>query len=151
MHRNIILLVFLICILSISCKKKPSQESATASVSTIDQQDASGIPADFEVFFEQFHQDTAFQMSRISFPIRGKISNEDGTNSDYVYTKDKWVVHKPYDDMGGTFQRSYSETLGIITERIETVSAPYRMTRRFAKLGGEWNLIYYEPMGLYQN
>lgn len=150
MHRNIIVFAFFISLLSMSCKKKQSQETSPITTGS-EEQVESAIPSDFEVFFEQFHQDTSFQKSRISFPLRGKISSEDGTITDYVYNQENWIVHKPYDDMGGTFQRSYSETLGIITEKIQTVNAPYRMLRRFAKLGGEWNLIYYESMGLYQN
>lgn len=110
-----------------------------------------GMPADFLDFYERFHADPEFQLAHVSFPLQGvKATDEDGGVEAHNYTKDEWVTHKPYDDLDGTFRRSFSEFGGMVTETIQAnQSESFRMLRRFAKLGDEWHLIYYEPMGMY--
>jgi len=111
---------------------------------------SNGIPEDFLPFYNTFHEDSIFQLSHISFPLKGiKVTEETGGGIEYQYTADEWVIHKEFDDMGGTFSRSFEEFAGIVVETIVANGGQFKSVRRFAKLSGEWNLIYYQPMGMY--
>ncbi|MBK8699136.1 MAG: hypothetical protein IPN29_06185 [Saprospiraceae bacterium] len=108
------------------------------------------LPRDFEVFYEKFHLDTAFQLSHIVFPLEGMPARKDGEadpEPDFKWQKEGWILHKPYSDMGGTFSRSFLSFNDIVTEEISDGTGQFTMMRRFAKVGGDWNLIYYKELG----
>ena len=128
-----------------------SQAKSKANKQTITTEDISqGIPDDFLPFYNQFHEDTSFQMAHINFPLQGiKTIEGTGGGEDYMYARDEWIIHKPFDDMSGTFSRSFEEFAGIIVETIMANGGQFRSVRRWAKLGDEWNLIFYQPMGMY--
>ena len=46
---------------------------------------------DFESFYTKFHKDESFQMSRIKFPLQGKMVDESG---DTKWTKQNWLMMK---------------------------------------------------------
>lgn len=132
---------WMLVLLSISCGRN-KQEATVAEAST--------LPADFEVFYEKFHKDTAYQKAHIVFPLEGQPAKKDeGAVADpnFKWQKNTWLMHKPYDDMGGTFSRSFLSFNDIVTEEIADGTGQFTMTRRFAKLDGEWHLIYYKEMG----
>ncbi len=109
-----------------------------------------GIPDDFLAFYNQFHEDSVFQMTRINFPLKGiKAIENIGGGESYSYSQDEWIIHKPFDDMGGTFSRSFEEFSGIVVETMLANEGQFRSVRRWAKLGDEWHLIFYQPMGMY--
>lgn len=111
---------------------------------------SSEMPSDFLEFYNTFHEDSTFQMEHISFPLKGlKVIENTGGGEKYEYSEQEWLIHKPFDAMGGTFSRSFEEFAGIVVEKIEANGGQFTSIRRFAKLSGEWNLIYYQPMGMY--
>jgi hypothetical protein len=108
------------------------------------------MPADFEVFLEKFSNDTAYQMKHIIFPLEGRPALKNPTDTippNFRWFKESWVKHRPYDDMNGTFNRSFLNFKGIVTEEIGDNSGQFSMVRRFSKLGDDWYLIYYKEMG----
>lgn len=124
------------------CKSKPTE--------TVSPTSANNMPADFEVFLEKFSTDTAFQMKHIIFPLEGRPSLKDEKDTiphNFKWAKESWVKHGPYNDMNGTFSRSFLNFSGIITEEIADNTGQFTMVRRFSKLGDEWFLIYYKEMG----
>ena len=46
---------------------------------------------DFESFYTKFHKDESFQMSRIKFPLQGKMVDESG---DTKWSKQNWLMMK---------------------------------------------------------
>jgi hypothetical protein len=111
---------------------------------------AGSLPADFEKFYEKFHQDTAYQIAHILFPLEGQQAKKDDATSqdpNFKWQKKGWLMHKPYDDMGGTFSRSFLSFNDIVTEEIADGTGQFTMTRRFTKMDGDWYLIYYKEMG----
>ena len=109
------------------------------------------ITEDFLVFYEKFHLDTTYQINHIIFPLAGQKnqSNEEALiESPFAWSKDNWVFHRPFDDMGGTFIRRFEEFSGIISEIIETENKQFSMLKRFSKIDDKWMLIYYKEMGL---
>lgn len=103
---------------------------------------AQSLPADFKAFYEQFQSDSVFQMEHIAFPL---YYEENGQKQELL--AENWITHRPFDDMGGTFERVFEGDENIVIETIVTRGAPYHMIRRFGKLADGWNLIYYLPMG----
>ncbi|MBK7009687.1 MAG: hypothetical protein IPN73_16365 [Saprospiraceae bacterium] len=133
--------IWLMTLLVISCGRNKQEVQAV---------EASSLPADFEVFYEKFHKDTAYQVAHILFPLEGQqAKKDDGSALDpnFKWQKKGWLMHKPYDDMGGTFSRSFLSFNDIVTEDIADGTGQFTMTRRFTKMDGEWYLIYYKEMG----
>ncbi len=128
-YKILILLGLVISILP-SCKQS-EQAAPTREVEINDQ-----VPADFLNFYDRFHQDSSFQINRISFPLPQQKSG-------IPWDKERWILHKPFTNLGNEYLRSYANFEGIINERIIHKSGLFEMNRRFAKLSGDWHLIYY--------
>lgn len=103
---------------------------------------------EFIQFYNKFHSDSLFQINHIVFPLEGHIYNEDNEKEKILWTTDTWKIHRAFDDMGGTFTRSYSEFGGIISEKIQDDKSISSMERRFSKIQNKWYLIYYDPIHL---
>jgi len=104
----------------------------------------------FDLFYQQFHQDSAFQLSRIVFPLEGIPARDSmyvGDENEFKWQQEDWVLHRPFNDMGGTFNRSFTN-LGddLMVESIKMENGQYGMQRRFAKYDDGWYLIYYAAM-----
>jgi hypothetical protein len=142
MGNKISLFIILACTVY-ACKTKENTDHAA-------QPTANNMPADFEVFYEKFGKDTAYQMKHIIFPLEGRPSLKNETDSippDFKWQKKSWVLHRTYDDMNGTFSRSFLNFHNIITEEITDNSGQFSMIRRFSKMDNDWYLIYYKEMG----
>lgn len=95
------------------------------------------IPEDFPAFYEQFHADSSYQMDHIIFPLQEK---PDGTK----YTKEEWVMHRPLEGGPEDYNMDFNNFADIITETISDTIGIFNMERRFSKMDGEWQLIYYK-------
>lgn len=110
------------------------------------QSELPGLPEDFEVFYEKFHTDSAFQMEHIIFPLEGHarmMENQIEIINPITWEENDWTLHQPFNDYGGTFTRKYIMTDDVVIEKINDKSGFFKMERRFAKLGDDWTLIYY--------
>ena len=102
------------------------------------------------MFYGQFHHDPPYQVDNHVSPLEGQhAKKDDGSPLDphFKWQKKGWLMHKHYDDMGGTFSRSFLSFNDIVTEDIADGTGQFTMTRRFTKMDGEWYLIYYKEMG----
>ena len=109
--------------------------------------DASKDLSDFDAFYIKFHQDSLFQMEHITFPLEGLPANADSTalsDNDFRWQKEDWQMHKPFDSKNGEYEINFS-SFGedLIIEKVMHKSGNYGMLRRFARISGEWHLIYY--------
>lgn len=138
---------YLLCFLSVSsvvflllsCKEKTASTTALAAYDT----------EEFKAFYEQFSNDSTFQMQHIVFPLEGRKRLIDSTevhNPDFRWEEKDWLIHKSFDDMNGTFTRTFWDVSGIVIENISDTSETYLMERRFGKLSSGWHLIYYQEM-----
>ncbi len=140
------LILFLIIASLCNCKSK---DAATENNTTAEATNPT-TPPDFEVFYEKFGKDTAFQMSHIIFPLEGRPAMKDGMDNidpNFKWQKKDWIKHRAFDDMDGTFSRGFMNFAGIITEEVADNSGNFTMIRRFAKISDQWHLIYYKEMG----
>lgn len=149
-HSYIQILIFALITMSACKSDQKSQADSNNNKNTEEVVQNESLPKDFEDFYNKFQSDTIFQLERTLFPLKGtKVVSDLGKIEEYTYQKDEWVVHRPYDDMNGTFQRSFSTMPSVVEERIVTTQANFSMLRRYGKLSGEWHLIYYKPMAMY--
>lgn len=97
-------------------------------------------------FYNRFHQDSAFQMDHILFPLEGLPSYADSSMlqaREFRWTRDNWKLQRGFDVTSG-FEREFTPvTERIIVERMVHESGDFAMERRWAFLKEDWYLIYY--------
>ncbi len=128
----------LIALFLCSCRNKTPDKDQGREVS---------IPMDFYDFYEKFHVDSLYQMQHILFPLEGIPATDSLRNDRFRWTAEEWRLHRPFDDMGGTFSRSLYDINSVIIEKISDQSGAYTMERRWVKMGEDWTMIYYKEMG----
>ena len=103
------------------------------------------LPEDFVTFLDRFSTDSLYQMAHISFPLSGLPAYADSmtvAENNYKYYPADWVMHKPFSGQNNFEQGFQIAGEGLVIERIGNKDG-FSMQRRFAKLSGEWHLIYY--------
>ncbi len=140
------LVVFAILLFGLwACKNQSASAPESGAVPTYETEE-------FKNFYEKFGKDSAFQMAHIVFPLEGMQGPKDTLevpDPNFRWKQEDWVIHKPYDDMNGTFTREILDIKGIVIERISDQSGKYTMERRFGKLSSGWHMIYYRELGMY--
>jgi hypothetical protein len=106
--------------------------------------------ADFVAFYQRFHQDSLYQMEHIVFPLDGLPAEADSTvmaGGTFKWQRDSWRMHKGFDLESSGFEQEL-QPLGkdLITETFFHEKTGFGLMRRFARIDGEWNLIYYAGM-----
>jgi len=106
------------------------------------------LPSDFHEFYNRFHTDSLYQMNHISFPLTGVVQEEDSirTVASKQWLEDDWKLHKPFDNYGGTFERTFTNNGTVISEIIEGNGGMFTIEKRYSILAGEWHLIYYQSL-----
>lgn len=131
--------IFLVCLLcSVSCKDKIAIESAKEETLT--------LPDDFLKFYDRFHSDFDFQISRIVFPLAGKIEEA----GEGYWQSENWTFHRHFSEKDSYFKRTFSAKGNLVIEIIADESQTFSMERRWAKLQDGWSLIYYRSMEMRQ-
>ena len=115
----------------LSCKKEKTTISESPVSPTTKE-----IPSDFLAFYDQFHNDSIFQMNHIVFPVKSSLAS-------VQYAKQDWRLHKPFNSQGGNFVRSFNNIGGIIIEFIKEKNGFVTIERRFSKMDDDYHLIYY--------
>ena len=109
--------------------------------------------ADFEIFYQQFHADSLYQMQHIAFPLAGLPANADtlGETTTFFWQKENWVLHRNLTDRLSGYERKRKKFgSDIIVETIVQKDSDIGMMRRFVKMDDEWMLIYYTAMNQMQ-
>lgn len=126
------LLPLIILPLLFACKNNSGQ---SVENSYVEDENVVYIPEDFPSFYAKFHIDPEFQLNHVQFPLAGKSKTES-------WDLESWEIHKPFSNTS-EFKRDMENIGGIITETIIDNNGMFYIVRRFAKLGEDWNLIYY--------
>ena len=143
-----VLSLMIICFL---CSCKTVTENKTIVENTSIEENESFLSEEFTDFYDRFHSDSLYQLEHIVFPLEGRTYDESNKPIAKSWTIENWVLHKPFNDMGGTFSRSYTEFGGIISEKIIDDRNISNMERRFSKINNKWHLIFYDPIHLTQD
>jgi hypothetical protein len=103
--------------------------------------------SDFYAFYRKFHNDSLFQVNHIAFPLKGVPSSADSAalaNDNFTWKRENWRMHKPIDFEVSEFQRDLKPVgESMVIESIVNPEKKVGMVRHYAKVAGEWNLIYY--------
>ena len=129
--------IFLFLILLAACNPGSKNQSDRSSI-----EEAGKFPEGFETFYERFHLDSAYQMSHIIFPLEGREKNR-FEDSDLKWEADSWKLHKPFNTNLTDFDQQFSVINNAVIEVIEDKYSFSKIERRFAKISGDWFLIYY--------
>jgi hypothetical protein len=107
------------------------------------------LPEGFLTFLDKFSEDSIYQIGHIIWPATVELAKEDKDEEPYIESLEAkdWILHKEFDDAGGTYVREFVVFNDIVTEVTQDVNGMFNMTRRFSKIDGEWMLIYYKEMG----
>lgn len=134
-------LIFILSLstLLISCDSKPSEQTPPEINGITDVED-------FNQFYERFHNDTAYQMLHINFPLQGMPQNAaelaDEEKLAFRWQKEDWVHHNRITNENFKTEFEILDKT-LITEYISHKKHNMGMMRRFSKSGDDWNLIYY--------
>ena len=116
----------------------------------IEPQVATSTSDEFETFYKRFHEDSIYQINHITFPLAGLPPQADSAtivNEDFRWQKDNWVMQKNFDLENEEFTKEFAEIgNSMIIEQITHKTGQFGMQRRFAKIGDEWQLIYYSAL-----
>lgn len=119
--------------------------SACAETASSETETAAAID-DFNEFYEKFHSDSLYQKEHVLFPLQGIPSNADSAilaDKTFRWQEENWVTQRKLPS-----NSEFSSTIipvdeGLMIERIMHYTGDYAMERRFAKMSGDWKLIYY--------
>lgn len=111
-------------------------------------QQESGLEVeDFEAFHEKFLADSAFQMSRINFPLQGWSANADSLTlaEGFFWQKSEWDIHKKVGNENDFKQQmNVSDVLVKEIFYMNISSSNIGYERRFmVDEKGKWRLIFY--------
>lgn len=125
-----------------SCENA-NQSSSPASVNT----GTSELPEGFADFYQKFHSDSLYQVEHIVFPLEGLPDHADSTimaDNSFRWQAEDWRMQRQFDFEMSEFRRQLVPVNDMmVVERIIHQGGELGMVRRFARLDGEWHLIYY--------
>ncbi|MEI6946396.1 hypothetical protein V9K67_04280 [Paraflavisolibacter sp. H34] len=102
----------------------------------------------FESFNKRFHADSAFQLSRIAFPLQGKSIEG---NEQHAWTRQNWhFLKQPVNEQGAPpgYRRGLNRTDSTVTEKLWIEDSGMMTERRFERKGNKWFLTYFEDVNL---
>ncbi len=122
----------------------------------LSEKDAQGLSEDFVTFYNRFHNDKAYQLAHIQFPLEGlpsgNLSDSVKNVSDFRWTSDKWVMQSLAQFNDSLYIREFEQPMPImVNEIIIEKKSKYGIMRRFLKRDNEWMLIFYSDMNRLEN
>mgnify|MGYP007113032851 CR=1 FL=1 len=93
---------------------------------------------DFDRFYDKFHQDGAFQMSRLKFPLQG----HDGVGN--KWTKTNWTLMKGriYEVDKSQYKVEYKKTDKSFFQKVWIENSGFNSECRFELIDNKWYLVY---------
>jgi len=139
------LFYILICCVAIAgCKsssntQKTAEPNGKSSETTVSRKKSK--VENFDKFYDRFHTDSAFQMSRIKFPLGGGYHTVDNSTK---WTAENWhlMTTRVYDIDKNKYKATYSKTETTFTQKIWIDSAGLFVECRFELVDGKWFLVY---------
>lgn len=144
------MLIFSISWISCGGKQNDADKAYEPNLEVTSDDSTTELPDDFVKFYDQFHADENYQLDHITWPLRGLPDKADSVvvnQNDFFYLKEGWKMHHKLHDPEGIFDHYFAIVdPKLIIEKIEMNTTNLSMERRFAKMDGEWMMIYYIGM-----
>lgn len=139
------LAVAVFSILFVFCKNRSTENTTTTQA-----EQAVILENDFVDFYKRFHEDSLFQVAHIQWPLAGKEIERGADGALQLaaglgWRPETWAFQRLPALNTGEFVRDF-EPMGsdLMIEKITTTGdVKYMILRRWAKLSGEWRLIFY--------
>ena len=124
---NLVLLISIVLFSTTSCSVFRKNKTST--------------PEDFDTFYSKFHQDASFQMSRLQFPIKGKMVNGDEEKN---WTKENWAVLKIkiYDVSRKKYKVDFKKSPTSFYQKFSLPDSGFSAEYRFELIKNKWMLVY---------
>jgi hypothetical protein len=96
---------------------------------------------DFDKFYDKFHKDSLFQVSRIKFPLGGMYV--DGITKTR-WTRDNLLMMKTkiYEIDTTKYKRTFKKTKNSFTQKVWIEDSGFRSECRFELIDKKWYLVY---------
>ena len=96
---------------------------------------------DFDAFYDKFHSDSIFQMSRIKFPLTGFLV--DGLKQE-KWNEKNWsaLKTKVYDVDTTLYRTDYIKTYKSFIEKVWIKDSGFFVEYRFKVIKRKWYLVY---------
>ena len=141
MKSNSVIILVALAILAFSCRNQDN---------TAPEEQLPAEYRSFVEFYERFHQDSAYQMEHIIFPLEGLPQQADSAliaEGTFRWQKEGWRMQRGFDLASSSFeQQLIPVSEDLILEKITHKAGDLGMQRRFARLGEDWYLIYYADL-----
>ena len=148
----IVAAVFVACTIVAGCKStsttpKKQQPDGKSSATTTAAPTKKTKVEDFDKFYDRFHADSAFQMSRIKFPLKGASHDIDNSTA---WTPKNWQIMRTrvYDVDQSKYKVKYTKTETTFTQRVWIDGAGFNTECRFELIDGKWFLVYVKDENL---
>lgn len=96
---------------------------------------------DFDMFYDKFHEDSLFQVSRIKFPLGG-LSVEGVNKTPWTRENLPLLVTKIYDIDTTKYKATYSKTNKTFTQKVWIENSGFSSEYRFELIDNKWYLVY---------
>ncbi len=129
--RMVIISIFVL--ISLSNCKQTKKESARQGISK------SSIES-FDSFYDRFHKDSIFQISRLRFPLGGGPDRGDVNEE---WTKENWSMLKTkiYDVDTSQYKVYFKKLKKSFTEKVWIVNSGFKLEYRFELIDNKWFLV----------
>ena len=104
-------------------------------------------PENFDQFYDRFHQDTEFQMTRIAFPLEGGMEDSNGR---VAWTSENWnpLKVKIQDIDTNTYKIDTKKTETRFEQKFWLPGSGFSSEYHFKRIKGQWFLVYAEDVNL---
>jgi len=131
--------MIILALVAITCCK-------TAKIASTDKP-ARIIAEDFDRFYQKFHADSVFQLSRIKYPLGGYRA--DGVD-EYKWTKGNIPLMKTmiYDVDTTIYKVTYKKTESQFIQKVWLENSGFSSESRFRLIKNRWYLVYVLDLNL---
>jgi len=96
---------------------------------------------DFDKFYERFHEDSVFQVSRVKFPLDG-MSIEGSEIIQWTRDNLPLLKTKIYDVDTTRYKVTFKKTEKMFTQKVWIEYSEFSSEYRFELIGKKWYLVY---------
>lgn len=96
---------------------------------------------DFTVFYEKFHNDTLFQVSRLKFPMGG-MSIDGSAKTKWTRNNLPLMRTKIYDVDTSEYKVAIKKTKNTFTQKVWIEASEFSSEFRFERIHAQWYLVY---------
>ena len=137
--------IVLLALLWVQCNRKAHPVENRPEIKPANQRNSNNKTAvkteNFDNFYQRFHSDSVFQISRVQFPLKGQKIEMEGTTS---WKKEKWQMIKAWASEidRKTYNVKTSKKEDSYFEGIYCKNCIFSFEMEYRLINGKWYLVY---------